>query len=75
MLMCVSSHSKYDSVMRHEEGKTFTSIEQEGYQLFQQKCSACHKEPLFTDNSFRNNGLSVSNVNDKGHYLVTLNER
>ena len=69
MLMCVSSDSKYDSVMRNQA--VFTAEEQQGYQLFKQKCNACHAEPLFTDYSFRNNGLSVSMINDEGRYLVT----
>lgn len=69
MLMCVSSNSKYDSVIRNKA--TFTVEEQEGYQIFKQKCNTCHSEPLFTDYSFRNNGLSVSMVNDEGRYLVT----
>lgn len=71
MLMCVSSNSKYDSVMRHKS--QFTTNEQSGYALFQQKCASCHAEPLFTDNSFRNNGLSISMVNDEGRYAITLN--
>ncbi len=71
MAMCVSSHSKYDSVMR-SEGAAFTATEKAGYTLFQQKCAGCHKEPLFTDYSFRNNGLPVSGLNDEGRYLVTL---
>lgn len=74
MLMCVSSNSRYDSVMRHETGKNFTQGEQQGYALFLQKCSSCHQEPLFTDRSFRNNGISVSGVNDEGRYLVTQND-
>jgi len=37
----------------------------------QQKCGSCHKEPLFTDYSFRNNGLSISMVNDEGRFKVT----
>ncbi len=72
MLMCVSSNSKYDSVKRNQS--TFTVAEEEGYRLFRQKCNACHTEPLFTDNSFRNNGLPVSAVNDLGRYSITLNE-
>ncbi|MCC6289753.1 MAG: c-type cytochrome [Chitinophagaceae bacterium] len=74
MLMCVSSNSKYDSVMRGE-GKTFSTEEEKGYKLFQEKCSSCHKEPLFTDNSFRNNGLAPTSIDDKGRQLVTLNEQ
>ncbi|WP_245901695.1 cytochrome-c peroxidase [Chitinophaga ginsengisoli] len=72
MLMCISSHSKYDSVMRREGGVTFSVEEREGYFIYQQKCAACHAEPLFTDHSFRNNGLSITAVNDVGRYAVTL---
>jgi cytochrome c peroxidase len=73
MVMCVSSNSRYDSIMRNEGNKKFTTEEQEGQLLVQQKCGGCHPEPLFTDNSFRNNGLSISMVNDEGRYLITQN--
>ena len=72
MVMCVSSNAKYDSVMRNQVA--FTEDEKAGYALFKQKCSSCHAEPLFTDYSFRNNGISISMVNDQGRYLVTLND-
>lgn len=72
MLMCVSSNSKYDQVMRHEQGAVFSAEELEGYQLFKQKCASCHAEPLFTDGTFRNNGLGITAVNDKGLYTATL---
>ncbi len=72
MVMCVSSNAKYDSVMRHQA--SFTATENEGYLLYRQKCGACHAEPLFTDNTFKNNGIGVSMVNDVGRYAVTLNE-
>ncbi|SER88079.1 cytochrome-c peroxidase [Pedobacter rhizosphaerae] len=74
MLMCVSSNSKYDKVIRKESGASFTSEEMEGYVLFKEKCATCHSEPLFTDGSFRNNGLAISPVNDKGLYVATLLE-
>jgi cytochrome c peroxidase len=74
IVMCVSSNSKYDSVMRNEGNKKFTAEEQEGQALVKQKCGGCHKEPLFTDNSFRNNGISISMVNDEGRYLITQND-
>ncbi len=74
MTMCVSSNAKYDSVTRNQ-GAVFTADELLGYNLFKQKCNSCHTEPLFTDNSFRNNGISISNVNDEGRYLVTLNNQ
>lgn len=73
MLMCVSSNSKYDSVVR-QEGPVFTTAEQEGYTLFKQKCAACHAEPLFTDHSFRDNGIGIGFNGDKGRYEITLNE-
>ena len=73
MLMCVSSNSRYDSIMRHEPNKSFTPYEQEGRLLVQQKCGSCHPEPLFTDNSFRNNGISISMENDLGRAKVTEN--
>lgn len=72
MLMCVSSNSKYDRVMRKENNTSFTTEEQEGYMLFKQQCATCHTEPLFTDGSFRNNGLAPSPVNDLGLYTATL---
>ncbi len=45
--------------------------ELEGLRLFREKCSACHSEELFTDLSFRNNGLNTSFVNDKGREHIT----
>lgn len=66
----ISLGSKYDRVMREES--QFTEIEQHGYDLFQQQCASCHREPLFTDHSFRNNGLPVdSTLNDWGRYTIT----
>lgn len=73
MVMCVSDQSRYDSVKRNQA--SFTAAEEEGYVLFKDKCGSCHKEPLFTDQSFRNNGLSISAVNDEGRFAVTLNEK
>jgi len=72
MLMCVSSNSKYDKVMRKEAGQAFTDDEMAGYLLFREKCASCHREPLFTDGSFRNNGLAVSPIDDQGLYTTTL---
>lgn len=50
-----SYNSKYDKVQRGED--SFTISEAYGYKVFKAKCNDCHREPLFTDNSFRNNGL------------------
>jgi cytochrome c peroxidase len=68
MGMLVSDQSKYDQVKRGLA--TFTANESAGYLLFQQKCSSCHSEPLFTDYSYRNNGLDDS-FTDLGRGLIT----
>jgi cytochrome c peroxidase len=69
----ISSDSKYDKVQRGEA--IFTPAEQKGYDFFKAKCSGCHTEPLFTDNSFRNNGLSVNSfLNDYGRMKITLDK-
>ena len=66
----ISYNSKYDKVKRNET--TFTTAEQNGYNVFKAKCEACHKEPLFTDNSFRNNGMAVNTyLNDYGRMRIT----
>jgi cytochrome c peroxidase len=66
----VSNNAKYDKVQRGEA--TFTTSEQNGYNLFKAKCNVCHTEPLFTDNSFRNNGLALNNtLLDVGRKKIT----
>ena len=65
----VSSNSKYDKVMRGEA--SFNNIERKGYELFKANCASCHKEPLFTDNSYRNNGISLNRFKDAGRMMIT----
>lgn len=73
LVMVTSSNSRFDKFRRNEPGGIFTQEEQEGYALFDQKCAGCHATDLFTDHSFRNNGLAVNPlVNDVGRYRVTL---
>jgi cytochrome c peroxidase len=70
MLTLVSCHSKYDSVMQKQA--SFTEQEKNGYQLFRKNCSSCHKEPLFTNNQFENNGLPIdTSLKDVGRMLMT----
>lgn len=72
MLTLVSSDSKYDNVMRKQD--LFTEQESNGYKLFQKNCGSCHLEPLFTNNQFENNGLSVDTfLNDLGRERITQN--
>lgn len=71
MLTLISANSKYDQVKRGEA--EFTTQEQHGYRLFLQYCVSCHAEPLFTNNSFANNGLPADTMlNDYGRMRVTL---
>jgi len=66
----VSYNSKYDKVKRGEA--SFTLNEQNGYTFFKAKCEPCHQEPLFTDFSFRNNGMAVNTfLNDYGRMRIT----
>jgi len=67
-----SYNSKYDKVKQGSE--SFTASEQSGYSLFVQKCASCHKEPLFSDYEFRNNGLSINTtIKDSGRAHITGN--
>ena len=70
MGMMVSANSKYDKVQRGQA--SFTDAEQRGYTVFRSKCSACHKEPLFTDLSYRNTGLPMdAELKDLGRMRIT----
>lgn len=71
LLSLISSNSKYDSMLL---GKIqFNTQEQNGYRLFKLHCNSCHKEPLFSDFSFKNNGLSLdTSLNDFGRYSISL---
>ena len=66
----ITANSKYDQVKRG--ANTFTDYELRGYDLYKANCASCHPEPLFTDYSYRNIGLSVnSQLNDYGRMVVT----
>lgn len=72
MTMLTSSNSRFDKYRRNEIGGTLSQDELDGYALFNQKCASCHATDIFTDNSFRNNGLSINpSIDDKGRYRVT----
>lgn len=69
-VMLKSSNSKYDKVMRKE--RYFAKNEQHGYDLFKKNCASCHKEPLFNDDKFENNGLQLDEtLNDLGRIKIT----
>ena len=71
MGMLVSSNSKYDKHIRGEAGGELTAAELNGLSIFRSNCSSCHSEPLFSDFSYRNNGLKPSVVNDSGRAVIT----
>jgi len=70
MAALISANSKYDKVMRGEGNTQFTSQESAGYILFKEKCATCHREPLFTDLSYRSNGLDLHSA-DAGRDSIT----
>ena len=70
----VSYNSKYDKYMRQEAGGDMTEQELNGLKLFRTHCASCHKEPLFTDFSFQNNGLPIDTFyKDLGRFRITQN--
>jgi cytochrome c peroxidase len=74
MTMLTSSNSRFDKYRRNETGGTLSQTELEGYSIFNQKCASCHATDIFTDNTFRNNGLPINpQINDFGRYRVTEN--
>lgn len=73
MVMCVSQDSKYDSVRKGLAH--WDKEEAQGYAVFLNHCNGCHKEPLFTDNGFRNNGIGPGYNDDRGRFDVTLDEK
>jgi cytochrome c peroxidase len=76
LVQLVSSNSKYDRVMRHEQGVSFTDQEKRGLKLFRKHCSSCHTEPLFTNTFFASNGIPVNNIfNDSGRFKITANPK
>jgi len=71
----VSANSKYDKYVRKEKGGGFTPQEIAGLSTFKSKCASCHATDLFTDGSYRNNGLAIYERDlDVGRYLITENE-
>jgi cytochrome c peroxidase len=70
MNMMISANSRYDRYVRHE-GEALTADELEGFSLFTNKCSSCHATDLFSDESFRNNGLNETFEQDSGRARIT----
>ena len=72
VVMLNSYNSKYDKYVRNEDGGEFTAQEKNGLALFKNTCASCHTEPLFTNNEFHNNGLTLDPyLKDFGRMLIT----
>lgn len=72
MVMMISGDSKYDKMVRNEDNVFFTNEEQQGYLVFKNNCGQCHSGELFTDQTYRNNGLPINpKYNDEGRKKVT----
>lgn len=73
MCMLISANSKYD---QYKQGKVeFSAAEKRGLDLFQQKCATCHSGELFTDQSFRNNGLATTADSGRAHITLNASDR
>lgn len=69
MNLMISENSRYDKYVR--DGESLTAEETAGMHIFQNKCATCHAGDLFTDDSFRNNGLDASFEKDAGRERIT----
>lgn len=72
MGMLVSDHSRYDKYITGAPGGSMSDAELRGLSVYRSKCSGCHTDPLFSDYSYRNNGLPVTALNDSGRARITL---
>ena len=66
-----SANSRYDQVVRGEAGAVLTAGEIRGRVLVAQRCASCHATYLFTDETYRNNGLSATFEADSGRAHIT----
>jgi len=69
----ISKDSKYDKIIAPGGGIFFTDQELNGFDIFNTEkgdCFHCHGSILFTDNTFHNNGLDSSHL-DEGLAIIT----
>lgn len=71
MAMLVSANSRYDKYVRGENGGDLNAEELAGLAIFNAKCATCHATDLFTDQSFRNNGILDEFSYDRGRNEVS----
>ncbi|WP_426490915.1 cytochrome-c peroxidase [Hymenobacter sp. 102] len=66
-----SSNSRYDRYARHEAGAELSAGELRGLAVLRQRCGSCHAGELFTDETYRNNGLDRTFAADSGRAHIT----
>jgi len=71
-LLMVSADSPYDQYVQGEQD-VLDADAIEGMAIFENKCGSCHNGALFTDFSYRNNGLN-SEFSDLGRATITEND-
>lgn len=72
MAVIISDGSRYDDYLKNQI--MYTNEEFLGKKLFEQNCSGCHSGNLFTNFSFKNNGIATKKETDLGRYEITGNE-
>lgn len=72
MGMLVSAESRYDHYVRNEPGGSMSADELAGLNVFKAKCASCHSGDLFTDYTYRNNGILSEFIHDKGRYEISI---
>ena len=68
--LMISATSKYDEYLKGN--LNLNNLELTGLSLFQQHCASCHSGVLFTDFSYRNNGIDLE-FTDIGRMEITNN--
>lgn len=68
--LMISGNSRYDLYLAGRE--KLNEAEIRGLKVFRARCASCHREPLFTDNSYCSNGIPADSLlDDAGRFLVT----
>lgn len=68
----ISADSRYDRYVGGD-ASALNATEQAGLAAFRARCASCHVEPLFSDFSYRDNGLDAA-PRDAGRATVTARE-
>jgi hypothetical protein len=72
-LAWIAHAAEMDAGNAHPDpGIAFTESEARGLEVFRKSCENCHREPLFTNNGFANNGLEPDDfLKDGGRIKIT----